>query len=94
MLSLGTICKNHTLDLDFHSMLKHLDILVVDKASGEVLHELKRTVETDNHHDFDEYFLNVAKGFIRLIKKSSDNLITISCEDYNVKQASFLPDVY
>ena len=93
MLPLGTICKNHTLDLDFHIMLKHIEIMVVDKNTGEIKHDFRKTANVDVIEDFDTWFMKFAAGFIRLIKKSSDNIITISCEDYKKPQELFL-DVY
>lgn len=93
MLPLGTICKNHTLDLDFHVMLKHIEIMVVNKHTGEVIHDFRKTANLDVEQDFDEWFMKFARGFIRLLKKSSDNVINISCEDYKRPQQLFL-DVY
>lgn len=90
MHPLGTICKNHTLDLDFHVMLKHIEILVVDKNTGEVLHRVRRTCQTDVKQDFEDFFYKLADGFCRLIKESADNTIMISNEDYKEPMQQFL----
>ena len=74
-------------------MLKHVEIQVVDKNTGEVVHDLKKTANLDVKEDFDEWMYKLSAGFIRLLKKSSDNIITISCEDYKKPQELFL-DVY
>lgn len=71
-------------------MLKHIDIMVVNKDSGEIRHEIRRTCNLDVKEDFDLWFERVSAGFIRLMKQSSDNVITISCEDYKRPQEQFL----
>lgn len=75
-------------------MLKHIEILVVNKSTGEVKHRVRKTCALDDTHDFDDFMIHLAEGFCRLIRQSSDNVITIDCEDYKKPQQLFLPDVY
>lgn len=76
-------------------MLKHIETMVVDKSTGAIIHDLKRTCQLDVKEDFDDYIHRLADGFCRLIKSSSENVIVISCEDYkNPEQKFIFPDVY
>lgn len=71
-------------------MLKHIEIMVVDKSTGEIRHDIKKTCNLDVPEDFNVWFLKVSEGFMRLMKKSSDDVITISCEDYRRPEQQFL----
>lgn len=75
-------------------MTKHIEILVTDIHTGEIIHRIRKTCTLEIHEDFDDWMIRLAGGFCRLIKKSSDQVITISCEDYKQPQDLFLPDVY
>lgn len=71
-------------------MLKHLEILAVDKNTGEVKHRVRRTCQTEDKVDFNDFMHKLADGFCRLIVESSDNIIMISNEDYKNPEAQFL----
>ena len=75
-------------------MLKHLECLVVDKNTGEIIHDVKRTCQCEVRQDFEEFLHVLAEGFGRLIKESSDNLIILSSEDYKKPEDQFIFDVY
>ena len=74
-------------------MLRHIEISVISKSTGEVLHDIRKTANLDVKDDFDDWFMRYPDGFIRLLKKSSDNIIVISSEDYKKSEQLFL-DVY
>lgn len=74
-------------------MLRHIEISVISKATGEVLHDIRKTANLDVKEDFEDWFKRYPDGFIRLLKKSSDNIIVISSEDYKKPEQFFL-DVY
>lgn len=71
-------------------MLKHIEILVVDKNTGEVLHRVRRTCQTDVKEDFDDFMHKLSDGFCRLIKASENNTIMISNENYKEPLQQFL----
>lgn len=71
-------------------MLKHIEILAVDKNTGEVKHRVRRTCQTEVNEDFNAFMHKLADGFCRLIVESSDNVIMISNEDYKNPEAQFL----
>ena len=71
-------------------MLKHIEILAVDKNTGEVKHRVCRTCQTEIKEDFNDFMHKLADGFCRLIVDSSDNVIMISNEDYKNPEAKFL----
>lgn len=71
-------------------MLKHIEILAVDKNTGEVKHRVRRTCQTEVKEDFNAFMHKLADGFCRLIVQSSDNVIMISNEDYKNPDAKFL----
>ena len=71
-------------------MLKHLDCTVIDKNTGEVIHNVRRTCQCEVKEDFDIFVHHLADGFCRLIKDSSDNVIILSSEDYKKPEEQFL----
>lgn len=71
-------------------MLKHLECQVVDKNTGEVLHCVRRTCQCEVKEDFDDFLVKLSKGFARLIKSSSDNVIILSSEDYKSSEQKFI----
>lgn len=71
-------------------MLKHIEILAVDKNSGEIKHRVRRTCQTEVKEDFNDFMHKLADGFCRLIVESSDNVIMISNEDYKNPQQQFV----
>ena len=69
--------------------------MVVNKSTGEVIHDVKKTCQLEVKEDFDDFFIKLSAGFCRLIKASSENVITISCEDYKAPEQQFIfPYVY
>lgn len=71
-------------------MLKHIECQIIDKNTGEVLHDVRRTCQCEVKEDFDDFIKKLADGFCRLIKNSSDNVIILSSEDYKNPEQLFL----
>lgn len=62
-------------------MLKRIELIVCDKTTGEVLHNVNRTCQIEVSEDFDVYIHHLADGFIRLIKSSTNNVIQLTSYD-------------